>query len=96
ATGRYFGITDIKGRPAIRTNQEESCLQDLFRDGQWQLFQDLAELNDWDISQPCLEELPKEVVDRLSDPDAGDAVVLKKMQDFVDANNIFMGDITSC
>lgn len=45
------------------------------------------------ISQPYLEELPKELVDHLSDPDTGDVVVLKKMQDFVDTNNIFTRDI---
>ncbi|KAG0196323.1 hypothetical protein BGX33_001765 [Mortierella sp. NVP41] len=66
------------------------------QDGQWQLFQDLAGLSDSvgrTISQPYLEELPKELVDHLSDPDTGDAVVLKKMQDFVDTNNIFTSDI---
>ena len=97
ATGRYFGITDIKGRPAIRTVQKQSELRDRFyQDGQGQLYDDLAGLSDsvgetiWD---PYLEELPKELVDHLSDPDTGDAVVLKKMQDFVDANNIFTSDI---
>lgn len=56
ATGRYFGITDIKGRPALRTVQEQSDLQDRFvQDGQWQLFQDLAGLSNSvgrTISQP--------------------------------------------
>ncbi|KAF9081486.1 hypothetical protein BGX29_004495 [Mortierella sp. GBA35] len=97
ATGRYFGITDIKGRPALRTVQEQSCLRDRFvRDGQRQLFQDLVGLCNSvgrTISQPYLEELPKQLVDHLSDPDTGDAVVLKKMQDFVDTNNIFTSDI---
>ncbi|KAG9072339.1 hypothetical protein KI688_000109 [Linnemannia hyalina] len=94
ATGRYFGITDIKGRPALRTIQEQSDLR--FQDGQWQLFQDLTGLSRSvmrTISQPYLEELPKELVDHLSDPDTGDVVVLKKMQDFVEANNIFTNDI---
>ncbi|KAG0338740.1 hypothetical protein BG000_003462 [Podila horticola] len=96
ATGRYFGITDIKGRPALWTVQEQSDLRDRFvQDGQWQLFQDLAGLSNSvgrTISQPYLEELPKELVDHLSDPDTGDVVVLKKMQDFVHTNNIFTSD----
>ncbi|KAG0271268.1 hypothetical protein BGZ95_000932 [Linnemannia exigua] len=45
------------------------------------------------ISQPYLEELPKESVNHLSEPDVGDVVVLKKMQDFVQTNNIFTSDI---
>ncbi|KAF9543468.1 hypothetical protein EC957_000829 [Mortierella hygrophila] len=96
ATGRYFGITDMKGRPALRTSQRQSDLGDQFRkDGQWQLFQDLAGLDKSveTIWHPYLEELPKVLVDHLSDPDTGDVVVLKKMQDFVDANNIFTSDI---
>ncbi|KAG0365699.1 hypothetical protein BGX24_004000 [Mortierella sp. AD032] len=97
ATGRYFGITDIKGRPALRTFQEQSDLQNQFdQDGQRQLFDDLAGLSDSverTIWQPYLDELPKELVDHLSDPNTGDAVVLKKMQDFVDINNIFTSDI---
>ncbi|KAF9125698.1 hypothetical protein BGX30_000342 [Mortierella sp. GBA39] len=96
ATGRYFGITDIKGRPALRTLQDQSDLQNRFyQDGQWQLFQDLAGLDKSveAIWEPYLEELPNVLVNHLSDPDTGDVVVLKKMQDFVDANNIFTSDI---
>ncbi|KAF9902024.1 hypothetical protein EC991_005407 [Linnemannia zychae] len=97
ATGRYFGITDIKGRPALRTLQDQSSLQEQFaQDGQWQLFQDLAGLcksGERTISQPYIEELPKELVDHLSDPNTSDGIVLKKMQDFVNANNVFTGDI---
>ncbi|KAK3808845.1 MAG: hypothetical protein JOS17DRAFT_796853 [Linnemannia elongata] len=99
ATGRYFGITDIKGRPALRTVYEQSYFHDLFRqDGKWQLFEDLTGLCKSEearsIWQPHLEELPKEFVDHLSDLDKGDVVFLKKMQDIVDANNIFIGDVT--
>ncbi|KAG9071687.1 hypothetical protein KI688_005900 [Linnemannia hyalina] len=97
ATGRYFGITDMKGRPALRTVQEESDLRSLFmEDGQWQLFKDLSGVCNSvgkTISRTHLEELPKELVDHLSDPNTGDVVVLKKMQDFVDTNNIFTSDI---
>ncbi|KAG9065576.1 hypothetical protein KI688_001865 [Linnemannia hyalina] len=94
STGRYFGIMDIKGRPALRTVRQQSNLQ--FQDGQWQLLDDLAVLSSSAlraISQPYLEELPKELVDHLSDPDTGDVVFLKKMQDLVYTNNIFTSDI---
>ncbi|KAK3808839.1 MAG: hypothetical protein JOS17DRAFT_780576 [Linnemannia elongata] len=98
ATGRYFGITDIKGRPAIRTIEDQSDLGYLFRqDGEWQLFRDLAELTkseEGSIWAPYLEKLPKELVDHLSDPNKGDVVLLKKMQDIVDVNNIFIRDVT--
>ncbi|KAF9547426.1 hypothetical protein EC957_008436 [Mortierella hygrophila] len=96
STGRYFGITDIKGSPALRTVRQQSDLNFRFQDGQRQLFDDLARLSSSAmraISQPYLEELPKELVDHLSDPDTGDVAFLKKLQDLVDTNNIFTSDI---
>ncbi|KAF9539763.1 hypothetical protein EC957_005057 [Mortierella hygrophila] len=87
----------MKGRPALRTIEEESNLRFLFvEDGQWQFFKYLSgvyNLVGKTISRPYFEELPKELVDHLSDPDTGEVVVLKKMQDFVDTNNSFTSDI---
>ncbi|GJJ71856.1 hypothetical protein EMPS_04213 [Entomortierella parvispora] len=95
-TGKFLGFEDIKGRLALVSRQGEVYLryyQPKSGGGQKRVEQALAK-SDWtDSETPYLEILPSKLAAHLSDPVAGDPVLLEELTKFVEDNSAFKQDM---
>ncbi|GJJ71854.1 hypothetical protein EMPS_04211 [Entomortierella parvispora] len=98
ATGKFFGLDDIKGRIALRIRSEEVYLRDYERKNKdeesvWRAMTALKDESYEDISRPYSEVLPQELVDHLCAPDTGDPELLQELRQFVEDNKVFKQDL---
>ncbi|KAK3823889.1 MAG: hypothetical protein JOS17DRAFT_752503 [Linnemannia elongata] len=99
ATGKFFGIDDIKGGVALRIRSEEVFLNRYIpKTGDyWSVLHAMDRLKDGQsnekVTEPYLETLPQEMVDSLSAPETGNPAVLEELSKFVEDNRVFKKDM---
>ncbi|KAF9117506.1 hypothetical protein BGX30_005407 [Mortierella sp. GBA39] len=97
ATGKFFGVDDIKGGVALRIRLEEVFLsqyvpEDSDRRRVWRAMEQQSYKN---VKGAYLDTLPQEMIDRLSAPETGDPALLEKLSKFVEDNRVLKGDMVA-
>ncbi|KAF9537208.1 hypothetical protein EC957_008669, partial [Mortierella hygrophila] len=95
ATGKLYGIDDIKGRVALRIRYEEVILSQYIPEGgdRRKVWRATEQQSYKDVKWAYLETLSQEMIDRLSTPETEDAALLEELSNFVEDNRVFKGDM---